>query len=164
MSVLVLISTWSCSGATLSEAVCSEPDELGYAACQLVDDPSAVFVNRVEAETCRGEATPHCLEDDDCPAAEACVCDATVSSPGGVNKSTNSTDACLPADCNSSMDCESGVCGVAFDPCGVDGHAATGLYCRSDSDPCRTAADCPDGMTCAAPHGTWDCVSTTTCE
>ncbi|MFZ5479772.1 MAG: hypothetical protein ACOZNI_23610 [Myxococcota bacterium] len=97
-----------------------------------------------------------CETDADCEPDEACVCAA---SAGDV--STRVWNTCLPADCRTGADCESGTCGVSLDLCGW---AAAALACRSDADECAAVGDCEDADLCILADGAWSCEEQATCD
>lgn len=96
-----------------------------------------------------------CAEDSECrPDSDGtpsvCVC-ANALPRGG------SQSRCVTARCQSDDECPAGDCGVsAYDNgCGI----SYSLACRSASDTCAVADDCPGGTTCGADHtGRWRCL------
>ena len=84
-----------------------------------------------------------CAADADCDPGEVCVGDE-VAGLGGADS------YCIPADCETGADCDSGECGLSVYDDGCDVQAT--LVCRTDADDCRSGADCPtDVPQCVVP-------------
>ncbi len=84
-----------------------------------------------------------CTTDADCAEGQICAC-------AGVYGDSR----CLAATCTTNDDCASGECSLSVydDGCG----AVASMHCRSATDTCRTAEDCPDGgsdVQCAVDNG-----------
>jgi hypothetical protein len=99
-----------------------------------------------------------CETDADCSAGEACLCHGALgidsyrgALPGG---GVVHSSLCVPAQCLSDTDCESGVCGVSawFDGC----VAKIRLACRTKRDTCRLNSDCGSHI-CASDGDRWVC-------
>ena len=148
-------SAVACSGdprATIP--ICKDPGSLSCAN----DDECSV------GEACGGTAYvgqctcwPVCGSDADCGANEACVC--AMEEPN-VDERYASHDVCVPAQCRTGADCESGECGATWGPCGE----ISGFYCRTKSDECRGDDDCDGYQTCFSTGGKWTCGGPGSCD
>ena len=84
-----------------------------------------------------------CATDDDCGEGQICAC-------SGVYGESR----CIAATCKTNDDCVSGECSLSVydDGCGT----VASLHCRTATDTCRTAGDCPDegsNVQCAVDNG-----------
>lgn len=90
-----------------------------------------------------------CASDADCDEGEACV-------PAGIVDKDGTWATCVPAECQTDVECTSGECGISsfHDGCSYQTH----LTCRDDDDACRTDEECTEG-TCAVSYGeyTYEC-------
>ena len=93
-----------------------------------------------------------CSTNADCERGERCVCADAL-------RGHFEHSACVPAECASGDDCESGVCALSlfFNGCS---HEAV-FACRGAADECASDADCA-GRSCAYDDGAWAC-RTITC-
>jgi hypothetical protein len=82
-----------------------------------------------------------CLSDAECGPDQACMCP-------GVTPLLPKVATCVPAECKTNNDCESGECGatIYFSGCGWE----FGLSCRGPDDTCRIDDDCNGGEDCVA--------------
>jgi hypothetical protein len=99
--------------------------------------------------------TDPCLADDDCAAADVCVC---AKDDGGGN--ITRLNRCVPSGCRVDDDCGAdGLCAPGRGYCG----SSTGYHCRSADDECCTSSDCnaTSGSSCeyAPETGHWQCVT-----
>ncbi len=95
-----------------------------------------------------------CTTDDDCGDGSACV-------PKNIGPRVYAT-VCVPADCRTDADCDSGECGLSSynDGCGT----TTRLQCRDDRvDECRADTDCADQCASSDDHARFEC-RTTNCD
>lgn len=93
-----------------------------------------------------------CTSDADCAPDEACL------RPEHGLEAGLPLPQCVPADCRTGADCESGECGVSRLPSSATEQLR--LSCRAPSDLCRVDSDCEEigsGDICSN-IGEWDCV------
>lgn len=134
---------------------CADPDGGG---CSVDADCGAGDVCHGDWTGCRCFTT--CTRDDDCPGAEACLCDMGVRNGWSRSVIPTEHNQCVAAQCRTDADCDGRGCGVSFGPCGN----AVGLFCRTTDDECVGHAEC-DGF-CAFDDASrrWMCIGAAECE
>lgn len=126
--------------------------------CSTSDECTAEELGRCEQYTLQPMGPDFCRcryfceQDTDCGPGAACL----YGDGGG---------SCIPADCRSADDCDSGQCGLSVGYLGCVSFEKA-LVCRSKDDTCRTDTDCEEGQCVADPGGHFRCksVQTGTCR
>jgi hypothetical protein len=101
------------------------------------EKPNGVCLTRTLSDGSRSHCgcVYPCTNDGDCGPDQACMCPY-------VETDGPQVASCVPADCKTNKDCESGQCGaiVHHDGCSTDME----LACRGPNDECRSDETCPD--------------------
>ena len=173
-------STKVCAGAV----AVAQPDgaETGFFTCADGTTNRAVQATcstTLSGQACRGdEATTSCLTDADCTerlygnclhsesvgpggSMTSCGCSYACANDGDCDEGqvcacagVHGDSHCIPATCGTNADCPSGECSLSVYNDGCSTTAS--LHCRTTTDACRTAEDCPGDaydIQCAVDYG-----------